>query len=435
MEQSEPRSTPWPPSRVALATLIVLGVLAGFWILFRFRLVFFSLFTAIVLSTAFTPIIDRLQRWKISRTVSIILISLVLLAAIILLVLTLAPLLIEQWATFSALLGGWYRELRDVLLESTSLLVRRIARQLPRALPLTLPTPGPADSVGEEALDLVQQALAMGSSVLRSILTVLGIGLLTSFWILEGDRVKRIFLLAFHTQRRDSIREFLAEIEEKVGAYTRGLVVLSGIIGGMALAAYLIIGLPNALLLAIFAGIMEAVPLIGPTLGAVPAILIAASTDPSKIIWVIVATAIFQTLENNLIVPRVMDRSVGVNPVVSLLAFIAFGTIFGFVGALLAIPLAAVIQITLRRYLFQSNPVEQNPPVRRDAVSALRYEAQNLALDVRKQVREKETELDERADEVEDAMEAIVQDLDSILAQAETSPDESNGNRGERRPA
>jgi uncharacterized membrane protein len=115
-----------------------------------------------------------------------------------------------------------------------------------------------------------------------------------------------------------------------------------------------------------------------------------------------------------------MNRAVGINPVASLLAFIAFGSIFGFVGALLAIPLAAVIQLTLNRFLFKAPLTEQQPPVGRDRFSTLRYEAQDLVQDVRKQVRDKETELDHRADELEDTVEAIVQDLDSILATAET---------------
>jgi predicted PurR-regulated permease PerM len=418
----------WPPRRVALATLVVVAILIAFWLLFRFRLVFFSLFTAIVLSTAIEPLVNRLTRWGLSRTVSVTIISLVALLAVVVLIMTIAPLLVEQWATITSLLSGWYRDLREMLLDSPSLLVRRIVRQLPAFLPLSLPAPSLEEAVEEESIDLVQQAFDIGSALLRNLLVVLAVGLLSVFWILEGERATRLFLLAFPATRRENVRAFLAEINQKVGAYTRGLVILSLIIGGMALVSYLIIGLPNALFLAIIAGIMEAVPLVGPLLGAIPAVMIAVSTDPSKLIWVILATLIFQTLENNLIVPRVMDRAVGVNPVASLLAFIAFGTIFGFVGALLAIPLAAVIQITLQRLLFRPNPTEQTPPVRRDAIGTLRYEAQDLVQDVRKQVREKEVATDARTDQVEDAIESIIQDLDSILALAESeSPDGSTG--------
>lgn len=422
MEQTKPASpaTNWPPKRIALTTLAVLGVAAAFWIIFRFRLVFFALFSAIVLSTAIEPAVKRLNKLGVPRPVSIIIISLLIIALVVFLISNFAPLLIEQWATITSLVGGWYQDLRETLIESPSLLVRRIARQLPTTLPLSLPTPSVEQAVEENTLDLVQRAFDIGSAILRSILIVLAVSLLTAFWVLDGEQATRLMLLGVPPDRRENIREYLEEIQGKVGGYTRGLIYLSLIIGVMATVSYLIIGLPNAIFLGIVAGIMEAVPLIGPTLGAIPALLVAASTDPSKIIWVLIATAIFQGLENNFIVPRVMDRAVGINPVASLLAFIAFGSIFGFVGALLAIPLAAVIQLTLNRFLFKAPLTDQQPPVGRDRFSTLRYEAQDLVQDVRKQVRDKETELDHRADELEDTVEAIVQDLDSILANAET---------------
>ena len=422
MEQTKPASpaTNWPPKRIALITLAVLGVAAGFWIVFRFRLVFFALFSAIVLSTAIEPAVRRLSKFGIPRPVSIIIISLLLIALVVFLISNFAPLLIEQWATITSLVGGWYQDLRETLLESSSLLVRRIARQLPTALPLSLPAPSIERAVEENTLDLVQRAFDIGSLILRSILILLAVSLLTAFWVLDGEQATRLMLMGVPPDRRENIREYLDEIQDKVGGYTRGLIYLSVIIGIMATVSYVIIGLPNAIFLGVVAGIMEAVPLVGPTLGAVPALLVAASTDPSKIIWVVIATAIIQGLENNFIVPRVMNRAVGINPVASLLAFIAFGSIFGFVGALLAIPLAAVIQLTLNRFLFKAPMTEQQPPVGRDRFSTLRYEAQDLVQDVRKQVRDKEVEVDQRADELEDTMEAIAQDLDSILATAET---------------
>lgn len=430
MEQNaSPQPQAWPPRRVAMATLAVVTIAFAFFILFRFRLVFFSLFTAIVLSTAITPLVNKLSQLKIPRAVSVILIWLLFVFLVVLFFVTIAPIIIEQWAALTSLVSETYGDLRQMMVESESLLIRRIARQIPPILPLTLPEPAQPAAGEENPVDIVGQAFTLGSSVLRSLFMVVGVGLLSGLWVLEGERFIMTILLAVPTAQRENIREFIREIEEKVGAYTRGLVVLCLIIGAMALVSYVIIGLPNVLLLGIFAGVMEAVPLVGPLLGAIPALMVAVSTDPSKVIWVILATFLFQTLENNLIVPRVMNRAVGINPVASLLAFIAFGSIFGFVGALLAIPLAALIQITLNRFLFKPNPPESTPPGRRDKVSSLRYEAQELILDVRKQVRQKSTELDQTSDRIEDTMEAVVQDLDSILAQLET---ESNNGGSER---
>jgi predicted PurR-regulated permease PerM len=419
----------WPPRRVALATLVVLLILAGFYLFFTFRVVFFSLFTAIVLSTAIEPLVDFLSRRGISRVVSVVLISLLVLLGMVALVITLAPLISEQWATITSIITTSYNDLRETLTSSSSLLVRRIGRQLPPNMPMTLPAPNVEQAAGGESLDVVGQALNTATSILRGLLILVAVGLLTNFWILEGPRATRFLLMAIPQARREGYREFLDQMREKVGAYTRGLLILCLMIGAMQLAAYLIMGLPNALLLGILAGIMEAVPIVGPLLGAVPAFVVAAAFAPDKIPWVILSTIIIQALENNLVAPRVMDRAVGVNPVASLLAFVAFSSIFGFTGAVLAIPLAAVIQLILNRVLFNVELVEAVPPAGRDAISTLRYEAQNLALDVRKQVRVKESELTEGTDHMEDSMEAIILDLDSILAQleSENSAENSSG--------
>ena len=118
--------------------------------------------------------------------------------------------------------------------------------------------------------------------------------------------------------------------------------------------------------------------------------MIALAIAPSKLVWVIVATLVIQQLENAVLVPRVMRKAVGVNPFISLLAIFAFSSMFGFLGALMAVPTAAMIQLLLDRFVF--NPAELEPEVSpdRDYASRLRYEAQDLAQDLRKQARFRE---------------------------------------------
>jgi predicted PurR-regulated permease PerM len=185
-------------------------------------------------------------------------------------------------------------------------------------------------------------------------------------------------------------------------------------VGILSLVAYLIIGLPYALVLALFAGIMEAVPIIGPTLGAIPAVFVALTLDSSKIVWVVLATVVIQGLENYLLVPRVMGKSVGVSPFVIILSLAAFTSLIGLPGALLAIPMAAILQIVLDRLVF-SEPVEEKNVSGRDYFSMLRLEAQNLTRDIRMQLRQKETPTDDRTDQIEDQIELITRDLDELL--------------------
>ncbi len=194
--------------------------------------------------------------------------------------------------------------------------------------------------------------------------------------------------------------------------------------GIAAYAAYLLIGLKYALVLAIFAGIMEAVPVFGPAIGAIPALLIALSINPDRAIWVLVSTSLIQTMENHLLVPVVMNRSVGVNPIVTLLALAAFGSLLGLPGAVLAIPMAAIIQLLMDRYFLSIGGLEEKISGR-GVLSLLRYEAQDLAKDVRKQLRKKAGFSDQRTDHLEDEIESIAYDLDELLGNLSTEEEKS----------
>jgi predicted PurR-regulated permease PerM len=145
-----------------------------------------------------------------------------------------------------------------------------------------------------------------------------------------------------------------------------------------AFIAYLLIGLPYTLVLAIFAGVMEMVPIFGPALGAIPALSVALSIDPGKAIWVVVATILIQMLENVFLVPRIMKSSTGVNPIIVLLSLIAFGSVFGFAGALLALPLAAIIQLFVSRVVLLAAESASQAENRKSQIQAMLDESQKL---------------------------------------------------------
>jgi predicted PurR-regulated permease PerM len=229
----------------------------------------------------------------------------------------------------------------------------------------------------------------------------------------------RIVFLCVPPNRRDPLRDFFTEVEEKLGGFLVGQTILCLAIGAMSLAAYSLIGLPYAFVLAIIAAIMEAVPVIGPVLGAIPALLIASSSDPTKVVWVIAASLLIQLIENYLLVPRIMKKSLGVNPLVVLLALVAFSSLFGLLGAILAIPIAAIFQLGVTRFVIR--PADPDIPKSngRGQVSFLRYEAQHLAQDMRKLLRRGHSEVDSEEDRTLDALESIVRDLDLYLGESE----------------
>lgn len=167
--------------------------------------------------------------------------------------------------------------------------------------------------------------------------------------------------------------------------------------------------------------------MIGPFLGAIPAALVALPMGPDRLLWVLVASTIIQQLENAILVPRVMSRTVGVNPFVTLLALFAFGTLFGVAGAFMAIPLAVIIQLILDHFVFKQTNVTLEPAEGRDHVSRVRYEAQHLVQDLRKQARERKRGSEEKilqTEHIMDEIEAVASSLDELLAQNNSAEDE-----------
>jgi predicted PurR-regulated permease PerM len=385
------------------------------YMMVEFYSVLVIMFIAFVLSTALRPLVSLMQRFKIPPALGVIFAYLLLLASVVGGVLLIAPLLTDQITAISAKIPEYYNDIRRVLLNSPSAVVRNISLRLPVDPPLSLIGIRPNATSEQDAAVAVAQLFGTLANVGKVLFVIISTLLLGFYWTLDGERISRTMLTVVKSERRDGARALLAEIQAKMGAYIRGQIILDIAVGAMATTAYFLIGLEYALVLGILAGILETVPILGPILGAVPPLLIALSSgDTSAIVWVIVATVVIQQVEGTFLVPRVMDRTVGVNAVVTLLAFTAFTSVLGLIGGILAVPLAAIVQIIFNRVVFA--PVQLTQGIkRRDKLGVLRYEAQELAQTMRLRNRDSVDDLTPENEEIEDTLENIVEDLDGIL--------------------
>jgi predicted PurR-regulated permease PerM len=367
--------TTWTTSQVVFATIFVVCVFLTFWLLYSLRIVLFLFFVAIVLGTAIRPAVEWLHRRGISRAVGVIIIY-VLIAALVSGILALVlPLLAEQTTQITQNLPQYYTNFREALINSRNRLLQNIGLRVPSQFSL-LTNRNTANT--EEMFTQVSQTLLYTNLVLKGILSTLAIFLLAYYWTQEGTPATRALLRLFPSQHRRNAREFLRLAETKLGGYIRGQGLLCISIGLAAFIAYLLIGLPYTLVLAIFAGVMEMVPIFGPALGAIPALSVALSIDAGKAIWVVVATVLIQMLENVFLVPRIMKSSTGVNPIIVLLSLIAFSSVFGFAGALLALPLAALIQLLVSRVVLLAAESASQAENRKIQLQAMLDESQRL---------------------------------------------------------
>jgi predicted PurR-regulated permease PerM len=209
--------------------------------------------------------------------------------------------------------------------------------------------------------DTAAAALSVTLSAFETIFTVVTVFVIAYFWLEERTRIRRLVARSLRPEHRERALRIWEDVETRLGAWLRGQLLLMGIIGTAQGVAYLVLGVPFALLLAVFAGLMEAIPMVGPFLGAIPAILIALTISPQLALILVAYTVLVHLVEGNVLVPRVMERAVGLTPLSVILALLVGTSVAGILGALLAIPVAAAVQAAIVDLVSTSDAAAPTP--------------------------------------------------------------------------
>ena len=190
------------------------------------------------------------------------------------------------------------------------------------------------------------------ASVGASVANVLSLGVVvviaTVYTVARPAPLVNGFVALFPAGRRQRVREVLGEMYGAVQRWFLGQLASMTIIGLLFTIAMFVIGIPFALLLGLFAGLISFVPYIGPLISVIPPVLLALTGNPIEALWVLLAYSIIQAIEGNLVQPIVMSRAISLHPAVLVFALLIMGTLFGFVGVFLAVPLMAVLHVLLR---------------------------------------------------------------------------------------
>ncbi len=323
---------------ISFATLLKIA-LAGllFYVVYQVLDILGIIVVAVILATALDPAVDWLQRYRIPRAISLVIIYLILFLVIGGIILLLVPPLAHQMVELAKSFPYYYSRLMSgvVAFEGT----------LPDQAAATL----------QQALQSLGVSLAEGStSILSSIASIFGglisfvITLVITFYlVVEEQGLKKLVTSLVPAEHHDYAADLLNRIQDKLGAWLRGQLLLMLIIGVMTYIGLIIFGMPYALVLALLAGLTEVIAYVGPILGAIPAVLIAFSISPFKALLIIALYTFIQQTENNIIVPSIMKRSIGLNPIISILAIMVGYNIAGVIGAVVSIPVAAIIALIL----------------------------------------------------------------------------------------
>ncbi|HEY0443232.1 MAG TPA: AI-2E family transporter [Candidatus Limnocylindrales bacterium] len=201
----------------------------------------------------------------------------------------------------------------------------------------------------------------VGLTVVEGIVSVATLLAIVFFWLVEHARLQRFALAFLPAERRAGARDAWNEIESRLGMWVRGQLILMGSVGVATGTAYFALGLPSALLLGLIAGLMEAIPIVGPLLGAIPALLVAATSSPELALIVAAVYVVVQLVEGNVLVPLVMRNTIGLSPFLVIVSLLIGAAAGGIVGALFAVPLAAASLVVLERLQARDVPVAQDP--------------------------------------------------------------------------
>ena len=400
--------------RVAIGTVLVMLVILGFFLLLELRNVIVAIFLGILLATALRPVMNGLRRIKFPRHLAAFGAVFLLVALVVAAVVAVFPTFVTQGQRLIEQVPAFYTGFREFLTGSRYQIVQQFGSSLQPTIQFDL------SALVENA---VMQSSEAFSQISQSLFMVLSIILFTYYWLVYRERSLRGMLLLLPEERRESSEVIWLQIEEKIGAFIRGEALLGLTVGLLSLLGYWLVGMPFTLLIGLVAGVLELIPYLGPIITAVFAAVIGFTVSPTMGLAAIGVATVVQQLENTVLVPRVMGNTVGVSPVVTLLAISGFGALFGLGGAFLAIPLAAVLQVLFDYWVqwTQRNAAEEGIQGR-GTYALLRYQLLDLGQDVRNRLRNKEEVIEEGADEPEEDLELLLADLEQLLSQLEQEP-------------
>jgi len=330
---------------ISIATWAIIKIIAIFllfYFLFLIHGILVILFISLFLASAINPYVRWMQKLKIPRGIGVLIIYLFLTLLVYLTIYLIVPPITEQ---IGELTNNFPR-----YLEKAGFIFSALKNY----------------SIQHGALDQIQNSLGAVSSGLQtavysifSTITELFSGIFSFFLILvltfyivvEESAIKKLILSIIPDKRQSYVMNRIDKIQKKISLWLKGQLILCFSIFVLTYAGLSILNVKYALVLALIAGLTEIIPYLGPILGAIPAVFLAFAQAPILSLFVVILYYIIQLVENNILVPKVMEKTVGINPVISIIALLAGFKVAGIIGVILSIPIVVVISIFVKDIL------------------------------------------------------------------------------------
>jgi putative permease len=327
--------------------LLLLGLLATFWILSYSGMVLTPLILAILLSILLNPLVLILERRGLNRTTAVVLIlaalGIVLAAALTLL----APIIAREFKTLSGLAQH----------ETPATLLDKLKNLLQRYLPW-LKNSGLTTQIVSRAekflYSLLNQSIQLLPGIIAVAIALVLIPFMTFFLLKDGRRLKKSFIQVLPNRYFEMTVSLLHKIDLQLGSYIRGQMLVSLCIGILAITALAILDVPYFLLIGSAAGLANMIPYFGPIVGAIPAVIlnVIAKGALGAALPVIAAFLLIRFIDDTLVSPNILGRSLKIHPLLVIIVIFTGGEMFGIMGLLLCIPVTGIIKVTIQELIW-----------------------------------------------------------------------------------
>lgn len=305
--------------------------LLSLWFLYFIRDIILELFVALLLMTILQPLVDRLSRIRIPRGISVLLSYILVFGIFGGAIALIVPPLVEQTTGFVALLPGYLSNISIAQNISQDVINQFVVR------------------LGSLPGEIIKVTLSLFSNVI-SVLTVL---VFAFYMLLARGKLDDSLGFFFGEEKKKELGHLVDTLEMRLGGWARGELSLMFLVGLATFIGLTLLRIPFALPLSILAGLFEIIPYLGPVVAAIPSVLIGFGISPLTGVGVAVMAFLIQQLENYILVPKVMEKSVGVSPIVTLIALAIGARIAGITGIIISVPSVITLQVLLKEYFIK----------------------------------------------------------------------------------
>lgn len=288
------------------------------------------------------PMVDFIERKGLSRPLSVLLVFVAIILVVVLAIAFIIPGIQNQ---FNQLVEEFPKIWDSVISQIEDLLYNEGFTEIYQQFQATDIMNRVTDQMSNIFTATIGSIGNVAGIITRVLLTIATIPFVLYYLLVDGERFKKSILEVVPTRARPVMIRFIQESSKQVGSYVRGELLVAVSVAIMFYIGYLVIGLDYALILSILAGVLNLIPYLGSIMASVPALIIGAFISPVQLVKVIIVIVIEQTLEGRVISPQILGNKLEIHPLVILFILLVAGSLFGFMGLILAVPGFGILRV------------------------------------------------------------------------------------------